>query len=71
MMSSEGSMKVKIILDLYRVIKKSLCTDDTIIKHTSFLLHYLAQFDCLTADRQGQGDTRLTPNSNYVIMVSD
>jgi hypothetical protein len=39
--------------------------------------HYLAQFDCLAADLQGQGDTRLTltpsviPNSNYVIMVSD
>jgi hypothetical protein len=39
--------------------------------------HYLAQSDCLAADRQGQGDTRLTitpsviPNSNYVIMESD
>jgi hypothetical protein len=38
---------------------------------------YLAQSDCLAADRQGQGDTRLTltpsviPNSNYVIMVND
>jgi hypothetical protein len=36
-----------------------------------------AQSDCLAADRQGQGDTRLTltpsvfPNSNCVIMVSD
>jgi hypothetical protein len=46
-------------------------------QHTSFLPHYLAQFDCLAADRQGQEDTRLTltpsviPNSNYVIMVSD
>jgi hypothetical protein len=33
--------------------------------------------NCLAADRRGQGDTRLTltpsvtPNSNYVIMVSD
>jgi hypothetical protein len=42
-----------------------------------FLPHYLVQTDCLAADRQGQGDTRLTltpsviPNSNYVIMVSD
>jgi hypothetical protein len=41
------------------------------------LHHYLAQPDCLAADRQGQGDTRLTltpsviPNSNYVITVSD
>jgi hypothetical protein len=41
------------------------------------MLHYLAQSDCLAADRQGQGDTGLTltpsviPNSNYVIMVSD
>jgi hypothetical protein len=39
--------------------------------------HYLAQSDCMTADRQGQGDTRLTltpsvvPSYNYVIMVSD
>jgi hypothetical protein len=46
-------------------------------QHTSFLPHYLAQYDCLAADRQGQGDTRLTlspsviSNSNYVIMVSD
>jgi hypothetical protein len=45
-------------------------------QHTSFLPHYLAQSDCLAADRQGQADTRLTltpsviPNSNYVIMVS-
>jgi hypothetical protein len=45
--------------------------------HTSFLPHYLAQPECLTADRQGQGDTRLslTPSViltfNYVIMVSD
>jgi hypothetical protein len=33
--------------------------------------------NCLAADRQGQGDTRLTltpsviPNSKYIIMVSD
>jgi hypothetical protein len=38
---------------------------------------YLAQTYCLAADRQGQGDTRLTltpsiiPNSNYVITASD
>ena len=49
----------------------------TPLYHTSFLPHYLAQSDCLAADRKGQGDTRLTltpsviPNSNYVIMVSD
>jgi hypothetical protein len=36
---------------------------------------HLAQSDCLAADRQGQGDTRLTltpsviPNSNYVTMI--
>jgi hypothetical protein len=41
------------------------------------LPYYLAQSDCLAADRQGQGDTRLTlmpsviPKSNYVIVVSD
>jgi hypothetical protein len=45
--------------------------------YTSFLPHYLAQSDCLAADRQGQWDTRLIltpsviPNSNYVSMVSD
>jgi hypothetical protein len=48
-----------------------------LLKHTSFLPHYLAQSDCLAADRQGQRDTRLKltpsviPNSNYVVMVSD
>jgi hypothetical protein len=42
-----------------------------------FLPNYLAQSDCLVADRQGQGDTRLTrtpyviANSNYGIMVSE
>jgi hypothetical protein len=51
---------------------KSLCA-----QYTSFLPHCLAQSDYLAADRQGQGDTRLTPtpsvisSSNYVIMVSD
>jgi hypothetical protein len=60
---------------IYRVIKMSLC--NWWLQNTSFLPHYLAQSDCLAADRQGQGDTRLTltpsviPNSNYVIMVSD
>jgi hypothetical protein len=40
-------------------------------------LGYLAQSDCLAADRQGQGDTRLTLtpsvilNSNHVFMVND
>jgi hypothetical protein len=38
---------------------------------------YLAQSDCLAANRQGQVDTSITltpsviPNSNYVIVVSD
>jgi hypothetical protein len=42
-----------------------------------FKAYYLAQYDCLEADRQGRGDTILTltpsviPNSNYVIMVSE
>jgi hypothetical protein len=46
-------------------------------QHTSFLPHYVAQSDCLAADRQGQRDTKLTltpsviPNSNYIIMLSD
>jgi hypothetical protein len=40
-------------------------------------LHYLAQSDCLAADRQNEGNTRLTLtpsvvlNSIYVITVSD
>jgi hypothetical protein len=52
-----------------RVIKKSLCT--------WWLQYGKLQSDCLAADRQGQGDTRLTlrpsviPNSNYVFMVCD
>jgi hypothetical protein len=39
--------------------------------------HYSAQSNCLSADRHGRGDTRLTltqsviPNSNYVITVTD
>jgi len=46
-------------------------------QHMSFLPHYLAESDFLAADRQGQGDTRLTlirsviPKSNYVIMAID
>jgi hypothetical protein len=40
-------------------------------------IFYLAQSDCLVADRQGQGDVRLTLTPsvslylNYVIMVGD
>jgi hypothetical protein len=75
----------------YRVIKKSLCTWwleyrklQVMFKVSPASLqtfidtpHYLAQSECLAADRQGHGDTRLTltpsviPNYNYVIMVSD
>jgi hypothetical protein len=57
------------------VIKTCLCT--WWLQHTSFLPNYMAQSDCLAADRQGHGDTRfkltpfVIPNSNYVIMVSD
>jgi hypothetical protein len=49
----------------------------TIKKVTSNVQSVPRQSDCLAADRQDQGDTRLTltpsviPNSNYVIMVSD
>jgi hypothetical protein len=56
---------------IYRVIK-SLCSPDDYSTES-----YLAQSDCLAADRLGQGDIRLTltpsviPNSNYVIMISD
>jgi hypothetical protein len=51
---------------------KSLCAPDDYNTEC-----YLPQSDCLAADRQGQGNTRLIltpsfiPNSNYVIMVSD
>jgi hypothetical protein len=51
--------------------------DQNISVHLMITTHYLAQSDCLAADRQGQGHTRLTltpsfiPNSKYVIMVSD
>jgi hypothetical protein len=31
-----------------------------LLEYTSFLPHYLTQSDCLAADHQGQGDTRLT-----------
>jgi hypothetical protein len=54
-----------------------LYSDQKVSVHLSFLPHYLAQSDCLAADRQGQGDTRLTltpsviSNSNYAIMVRD
>jgi hypothetical protein len=57
------------------MIKKSLCIWR--LQYTSFLSHYWAQSYCSAADRQGQGDNRLTltpsviPNSNYVIMVID
>jgi hypothetical protein len=54
-----------------RVFKNSLCT------WWLQYINYLDQSDYLVADRQGQGDTRLTltpsviPDSNYVIMVND
>jgi hypothetical protein len=78
----ELKRKEKSLYSIYRVIKMSLCTYAVqqiiqLSQHTSFLPHYLAQSDCLAADRQGQGDTRLTltpsviSNSSYVIMVSD
>jgi hypothetical protein len=47
-------------MEVYRMIK-SLCapddynTDNTIITTHVFLAHYLAQSDCLAADRQGPG----------------
>jgi hypothetical protein len=59
----------------YRAIKKSLCT--WWLQYRKLQVMYLAQSDCLAANRQGQGDTRLTltpsviPNSKYVIMESD
>jgi hypothetical protein len=57
--------------------KPNVQGDQKVAVHLSLLPHYLAQSDCLAADRQDQGDTILTltlsviPNSNYVIMVSD
>jgi hypothetical protein len=66
-------------LSPYKRWSKSICAPDdyNTESYTSFLSQYLAQSDCLAADRQGQEDTRLTltpsviPNSNYVVMVSD
>jgi hypothetical protein len=68
----QGDQKVSVhlMITIQKVTSK-------VQQHMSFLPHYLAQSDCLAADRQGQGDTRLTltpsviPNSNYVVMVSD
>jgi hypothetical protein len=64
-------MSYQPIIWLYRVIKKvSVHVVITIQKSDS-------KSNCLAADRQGMGGTRLTltqyviPNSNYVIMVSD
>jgi hypothetical protein len=60
---------------LYRVTKYSRFT--WWLQYTSFLPQYVVLSDCLTADCQGQGDSRLTltpsviPNSNYVNMISD
>ena len=51
-------------------------TDNSIITTHIFLASLFGSL-CLAADRQGQGDIRMTltpsviPNSNYVIMVSD
>jgi hypothetical protein len=63
------------MIHTYTRWSKRLCAPDD--HNTSFLPHYLVQPDCLSADRQGQGDTGLIltssviPNSNYVIMISD
>jgi hypothetical protein len=68
----ETRCKKKCATPDYTERSNSLCSSDDYNK-----LGYLAQSDCLAADRQDQGDTRLTltpsviPNSNYVIMVSD
>jgi hypothetical protein len=72
---STSKATFEILVKLHRVINNSLCT--WWLQHTSFLPHYLAQSYCLAADRQGQGDTRLTltpsviTNSKYATMVSD
>jgi hypothetical protein len=58
-------------------VNMALQGDQKVSVHLMIIIHYFAQSDCMAADRQGQGDTRLTPtpsvipNSNYVIMVSD
>jgi hypothetical protein len=67
--------KQELLCCIYRVFKKSLCT--WCLQYGKLQIMFLAQYDCLAADRQGQGDTRLIltpsviPNSNYVIVVSD
>jgi hypothetical protein len=70
----------------HTVIKKSLCTWWYVHNTENYTLcskcpppvcRHPAKSDCLTADRQGNEDTKLTltpsiiPNSNYVIMVSN
>jgi hypothetical protein len=71
--------------NLYRVIKKSLCTwwllyrklqvmfeVSLVGKHTFIdTPHYLAQSDCLAVDRQGQGNTRLTLTPSVVPNSND
>jgi 6-phosphogluconolactonase/glucosamine-6-phosphate isomerase/deaminase len=63
---------------VFGVDERILQGDQKVSVHLMITMpHYLPQSDCLAADRQGQGSTRLTltpsviPNSNYVIMVSD
>jgi hypothetical protein len=70
MLHKQGNQKVSVRVML--TIQITLLS-----QHTTFLPHCVAQTDCLVADRQGQGESKLTltpsifPNSNYIIMVSD
>jgi hypothetical protein len=60
------------------VDERILQSDQKVFVHLMIKMpHYLTQSNCLAADRQGQGDTRLTvtpsviPHSSNVIMVND
>jgi hypothetical protein len=67
----------RVLIDIQGDQKISVHLMITIQKFASLLPQYLAQSDCLAADRQGQRGTRLTltpsvmPDFNYVIMASN
>jgi hypothetical protein len=71
-----NKVKSEVFIKLVLLITK-LVQGDQKVSVRLMMPHFLAQSDCLAADRKDQGDTRLTltpsviPDSNYFIMVSD
>jgi hypothetical protein len=67
---SDQNVSVHLMITIQKITSNVQSVPPPVSRHP-------AQSDCLAADCQGQGDTRLTltpsviPNSNYVIMVSD